>query len=83
MQVPPLQNAVLPSQYSGGILEFRDVSDYTLFKKRLGISQVYGEPVRPPILQSLQNRTSYQFALLNCPGCPGGFPQLSLSPPYN
>jgi hypothetical protein len=69
-----------PDQYwYPGTQGFRDASDLTLFKKQLGIVQVAGQPVRPPILQSLQNRTSFQFGLLNCVSVcvNGGFPRNS------
>jgi len=69
-------SAVLPKQYwyTGltGASTFRDASEYTLFKKRQGILNLYQQPVRPPLLQSLQNRTSTQFAVLECIGCTGG-----------
>lgn len=60
---------------------FRDASDLILFKKRQAIRQVANEPVQRSILQSLQNRTSYQFSELSCRtgGCPGGFPQIRLT----
>jgi hypothetical protein len=69
-------SAILPKQYWVGTAEFRDASDYTLFKKRQAIRQVENKPVHRSILQSLQNRTSFQFSELNCRtgGCPGGFP---------
>ena len=74
-------SVVLPKQYWSGVQGFRDASDYTLFKKRQGIRYLYQEPVRPPLLQSLQNRTSAQFAVLDClAGCTGGgFPQVRLT----
>jgi hypothetical protein len=79
-------SAILPDQYWQGTAEFRDASDYILFKKRQGIRQLVvplseRQSVRPPILQSLQNRTSYQFSELNCRtgGCPGGFPRVRLT----
>lgn len=64
-----------------GSINFRDASDLTLFKKRQAIRQVANEPVQRSILQSLQNRTSYQFSELSCRtgGCPGGFPQIRLT----
>lgn len=71
-------NLNLSKQYWYGSREFRDASDYTLFKKRQGISQLVSEPVRPALVQSLQNRSSYQFSILNCRigGCTsGGFPR--------
>jgi hypothetical protein len=74
-------SAILAKQYWNGAQEFRDASDYILFKKRQGIRQVVGETVHRSILQSLQNRTSYQFSELNCRtgGCPGGFPSVRLT----
>jgi hypothetical protein len=74
-------SAILSDQYWVGSQGFRDASEYTLFKKRQGIRYLYQEPVRPPLLQSLQNRTSTQFAVLDClaGGCPGGFPQVRLT----
>jgi hypothetical protein len=69
-------SAILPKQFWVNSQGFRDTSDYTLFKKRQSITQLVGENVRPPLLQSLQNRTSYQFGLLDCrTNCPGGFPR--------
>jgi hypothetical protein len=70
-------SAVLPKQFWVNSQGFRDASDYTLFKKRQGIRQVAQEPVERSILQSLQNRTSYQFSELNCSGgcTSGGFPR--------
>ena len=66
-------STILTKQYWNGSTEFRDASDYILFKKRKGISQVAQEPVQRSILQSLQNRTSYQFAYLDCTGgCTSG-----------
>jgi len=70
-------SAVLPKQYwyTGltGASTFRDASEYTLFKKRQAVRQVAQQPVQRSILQSLQNRTSYQFAVLDCQsGCTGG-----------
>jgi hypothetical protein len=59
-------SAILSDQYWVGSQGFRDASEYTLFKKRQGIRYLYQEPVRPPLLQSLQNRTSTQFAVLDC-----------------
>jgi hypothetical protein len=74
-------SVVLPKQYWSGVQGFRDASDYILFKKRQGILRVENQPIRPPILQSLQNRTSFQFAELDClAGCTGGgFPQVRLT----
>ena len=69
--------------YTGltGASNFRDASDLILFKKRQAIRQVANEPVQRSTLQSLQNRTSFQFSELNCRtgGCPGGFPQVRLT----
>jgi len=66
--------------YSGSNA-IRDVSDYILFKKRQGIRQLLNKPVRPSVLQTVQNRTSYQFAVLDCrAGCiSGGFPRVRLT----
>lgn len=73
-------SAVLPKQYWNGVQGFRDASDYTLFKKRQGIRYLYQEPVIRSSLQSLQNRTSIQFSVLDCIGCTvGGFPQARLT----
>ena len=74
-------SAILSKQYWSGVQGFRDASDYTLFKKRQGIRYLYQEPVRRPLLQSLQNRTSVQFAVLDClQGCTGGaFPSVRLT----
>jgi len=84
-------NNNLPKQYwyTGltGAQTFRDASEYTLFKKRQSFFQLAGEPVRPPILQSLQNNLSYEFAYIGCTGgigaTGGGFPtNIRLSPNY-
>jgi hypothetical protein len=74
-------SAIPPKQFWVGVQGFRDTSDLTLFKKRKGIAQVRNEPVIPSTLQSLQNRSSYQFSELSCRtgGCPGGFPQIRLT----
>jgi hypothetical protein len=74
-------SAILSKQYWVGSTGFRDTSDLILFKKRQGIRYLYQEPVRPPLLQSLQNRTSFQFSELDClEGCTvGGFPQTRLT----
>ena len=78
-------SAILTDQYwyTNGS-NFRDASDLILFKKRQAIRQLavpVNEPVRRPILQSLQNRTSYQFAYLDCTSecVEGGFPQVRLT----
>jgi len=83
-------NSNHPKQYwytgATGTYNFRDASDYTLFKKRQGIYQVAGEPVTRDILQSLQNKLSYEFAYIGCTGgigaTGGGFPtNIRLTPP--
>ncbi len=73
-------SAIPPKQFWVGVQGFRDTSDLTLFKKRKGIAQVRNEPVIPSTLQSLQNRTSYQFNYLDCPGCASGFSPIRLTP---
>ena len=74
-------SVILSKQYWVGSQGFRDTSDLILFKKRQGILYLYQEPVPPPLLQSLQNRTSTQFAVLDCRtgGCPGAFPSVRLT----
>ncbi len=62
------------TNYWSGLANFRDASDYILFKKRNGLLQISSQPTRPQISQSLQNRNSLQFAILDCLDCPGGFP---------
>jgi hypothetical protein len=62
-------NDNLPEQYYfNGPQEFRDVSDLIEYKKR---KSIYGlrnrqDLIQRPILQSLQNRISYQFSRFNC-----------------
>ena len=75
-------NDNITDQYSySGSSNFRDASDLILFKKRQGILQLKNKVVRPSILQSLENRTSYQFGYLDCTtGCTfGGFPRVRLT----
>lgn len=72
-------NTILADQYwYPGAEGFRDVSDFTQYKKRQAIFQVKGETVTPDITQSLQNNLSYQFAYIGCTGgsgsTGGGFP---------
>jgi hypothetical protein len=74
-------NSGLPKQFwNSGANGFRDASDFTSLKKRIGIYQVRTQPVSISILQSLQNRTSYQISFFDCsvgaPFCStqGGFP---------
>ena len=55
---------------------FRDASDYTLFKKRKAVGQLLGSD---NILQAqtLQNKTSYSFSVIQCSrvnSCQGPYP---------
>jgi len=66
----------------------RDASDYTRRLKQIGLHREYrgnatgaGKftvPVDFSIVQSNENRKTYQFGALTCPGCVNSFPHAPL-----
>jgi hypothetical protein len=74
------KQVALYAEYKTTDLQPPDIRDPA--RKRTGSTQPYNNPFVVPvdfnIVQTNENRLSYQFGLIGCSGCSGGFPNIPL-----